>query len=76
MPFVNISKHFNDCIQFIRTALEMGGRVLVHCFAGVSRSATCGIAYLMRDHGWTFLDGLNFVRRRRPIVFPNFGFQR
>jgi predicted patatin/cPLA2 family phospholipase len=76
MPFVNIARHFQECLQFIKECLQMGGRVLVHCFAGVSRSASVVIAYLMREHGQTFVDALNYTRRRRPIVFPNFGFQR
>lgn len=74
MPFVNLSKHFQECIDFIKDALDNGGAVLVHCFAGVSRSATIILAYLMQERGMSFLDAMSFVKRRRPIIFPNFGF--
>lgn len=74
MPFVNLAKHFQEGIQFINQALYTGGTVLVHCFAGVSRSATIVIAYLMQELGMPFMEAMNFVKRRRPIVFPNFGF--
>lgn len=34
------------------------------------------IAYLMKELGLPMLDALTFVRKRRPIVYPNPGFQR
>lgn len=45
-------------------------------FAGVSRSTTCVIAYLIQERAMTFTKALNFVRLRRPIVCPNIGFQK
>ena len=44
----NIKKYFPEGIEFIETALESGGCVLVHWSAGVSRSSTMIIAYLMK----------------------------
>jgi hypothetical protein len=46
-PSANLKQHFASCIKFIKEAIETGGCVLIHCFAGVSRSATITIAYLM-----------------------------
>jgi len=51
-------------------------RILVHCRAGVSRSATIVIAYLMRYHKYSLLSALTLVRSRRSIVCPNNGFMR
>jgi hypothetical protein len=42
----------------------------------MSRSASVVIAYLMKELGLPMLDALTFVRKRRPIVYPNPGFQR
>ena len=49
-------------------------RVLVHCRAGVSRSATLVIAYLMKRHGMSLDDALAHVRAKRPRIAPNEGF--
>ena len=49
IPSAHLKQHFQTCIKFIKEAIEDGGVVLVHCFAGVSRSATIVIAYLMQE---------------------------
>ena len=53
-----------------------GGRILVYCRAGQSRSATLCIAYFMKYHGMNYEDAFQFVRSRRPIIHPNIGFVR
>ncbi|KAJ3053453.1 hypothetical protein HK102_011700, partial [Quaeritorhiza haematococci] len=53
---------------------EGGSRVLVHCVAGVSRSASVIIAYLMKAHTLTLEAALERVRARYPKASPNPGF--
>ena len=36
----NLKKHFEKCYSFIRDAISKGGKILVHSYAGVSRSST------------------------------------
>ena len=50
--------------------------VLVHCGAGVSRSAALCIAHLMQRHRWGATRALEHVTQRRAIVKPNDGFWR
>lgn len=48
--------------------------MLVHCQAGVSRSATIAIAYVMARQSMGMLEAFRFVKARRAIVAPNFNF--
>ncbi len=51
------------------------GRVLVHCQAGVSRSASVVIAFLLFSRRFSSLSSaLAFVRKTHPRVAPNDGF--
>ena len=65
---------FYDSYRFIEEAKKKGGRVLVHCIQGISRSATIVISYIMLTHKFTYDETLKFVEQRRKIVSPNLGF--
>lgn len=69
-----IAQHFDKVHAYIDAAHAANGVVLVHCFAGVSRSATMVVSYLMKKHRWTLRRALAHVRQRRPVVEPNAGF--
>ncbi|KAG7468399.1 hypothetical protein MATL_G00142560 [Megalops atlanticus] len=60
--------------DFIDKAKVSNCRVIVHCLAGISRSATIAIAYIMKTMGLTSDDAYRFVKDRRPSISPNFNF--
>jgi len=51
-------------------------KILVHCTAGISRSSSVLIYYLMKEKGLTFDQALKMVRSKRNIVNPNKGFEK
>lgn len=74
-PYVNIGDYFEETYEFIENGLK-NGKVLVHCFAGMSRSVSIVIAYLMRKYNQSFEKTLALVKSRRPIANPNSGFKQ
>jgi atypical dual specificity phosphatase len=52
------------------------GAVLVHCVAGVSRSASVVVAYLVVKHGLPLAEAVARAKAARPVVHPNEGFWR
>ncbi|XP_038606164.1 dual specificity protein phosphatase 15 [Tachyglossus aculeatus] len=74
-PEVPIKQHFQECVDFIHGCRLAGGNCLVHCMAGVSRSATVVTAYIMAVSGLGWEEALEAVRGVRPSADPNPGFR-
>ncbi|KAH8492774.1 hypothetical protein H0E87_022132 [Populus deltoides] len=72
----NISSIFGEASDFIDHVESIGGRVLVHCFEGKSRSATLVLAYLMLRKKFTLLEAWNALRRAHRRAQPNDGFAK
>ncbi|XP_012682033.2 dual specificity protein phosphatase 10 [Clupea harengus] len=70
----NLRQYFEEAFEFIEEAQHAGQGVLIHCQAGVSRSATIVIAYLMKHSWMTMTDAYKFVKARRAIISPNLNF--
>ncbi|CAL1269795.1 unnamed protein product, partial [Larinioides sclopetarius] len=66
--------YFPEAFNFLDKVREGNGCVLVHCLAGISRSATVAIAYVMRYMRLSSDDGYRYVKSKRPTISPNFNF--
>ena len=65
--------YFDKAADFLVKALQQTN-VLVHCIAGVSRSVSMVLAYLIREHAMTYEQAYTLVKQRRKIIHPNDGF--
>ena len=81
-----LSTWFDTAFNFIEESLNNGGKILIHCYHGVSRSATILAAYVLKarlqgnqnthinNGACTVEDVLSFIKSRRAIACPNEGF--
>lgn len=64
----------STCDTIHKQITQHNAHVLVHCFAGVSRSATIVIAYLMKYKRMDLRSAFNYCFNLRPVIRPNNGF--
>ncbi|EQC31344.1 hypothetical protein SDRG_10946 [Saprolegnia diclina VS20] len=74
-PELDMRLHFDAVFAFLNRARDVNGRVLVHCVAGVSRSVTFAIAYLMKETKMNLHQAYALLKQRRPLMCPNKGFR-
>ncbi|XP_054874247.1 dual specificity protein phosphatase 19-like isoform X2 [Amphiprion ocellaris] len=74
LPDTDITSYLDECSSFIDQARDQDGVVLVHCNAGVSRSSSIVIGYLMLREELSFDDAYDQVKQARPSIRPNPGF--
>merc|ERR1712130_617540 len=77
---VSILPYFVKAIRFIEAVRDENSgknenRIMIHCHAGISRSATITIAYLMYSWKLTMFDAITHVQSKRYIIQPNQGFK-
>jgi len=73
-PDANIAQYFEAAHRFISVARSKNTSVLVHCRAGISRSATILASYYMKERGMSAEEAVQMLRSKRSIVLPNAGF--
>lgn len=74
VPEEKLEDRLPEMFQFIEECGAQQQNVIVHCNAGISRSASVVIAWLMWKKLWTFQQALFHVQQARPSIRPNAGF--
>jgi len=68
----DITAYFQQAINFINS----GKVIFVHCAAGVSRSASMVISYIMATKAMKYQEAHDFVKQKRDVICPNTGFSK
>ena len=71
MAFIELDP--SESGRWIRQSLESGGRVMVNCWQGASRSTTMVLAYLVKYEKLQLAEALRLVKAKRDVR-PNDGF--
>lgn len=61
-------EHLHEGISFIAREIQAGGKVYIHCGAGVGRAPTMAAAYLIST-GIPLDDALTMIKKVRPFVY-------
>ena len=64
-----MSRHLPGAVAAIQKHRRRGDPVLIHCFAGISRSATVCAAYLMAEKDLTVPEAIQYIRDQKPETF-------
>eukprot|EP00929_Paragymnodinium_shiwhaense_P112360 TRINITY_DN8061_c0_g1_i1.p1 TRINITY_DN8061_c0_g1~~TRINITY_DN8061_c0_g1_i1.p1 ORF type:complete len:418 (+),score=111.14 TRINITY_DN8061_c0_g1_i1:91-1344(+) len=75
-PAENLLELLPEALEFMLSSRRNRGAVFIYCMKGISRSASAAIALLMLERQLSFDDAWRFCEKRRPIVYPNVGFQQ
>jgi len=67
--------HFIESINFIETILKNSKSIFIHCVAGISRSSTIVISYIMWKNKIGWKQAMAMIKTHRDIIDPNDGFR-
>ncbi|KAG8804825.1 hypothetical protein FRC16_000079 [Serendipita sp. 398] len=70
----NLISLFPGARNFIYSAINAGGQVLVHCNGGISLSPAFVVMFVMEHFQLSCEDALHLVQNRRYCISPNGGF--
>ena len=81
----DITQHFEQCFNFMDECYKNGGKMLLHCYAGMNRSVAICIAYLLQSNHdiqeinaaeKKLLDIVEYIKHKRGQILTNIGFQK
>ena len=72
----DMMQHIEEAYAAIEDARVNGGRVLIHCIAGVNRSGFLTVAYVMRHKRMDPIKAAVMIRKARGTLLTNEGFQQ
>lgn len=70
-PYTELSDNFDTANDFIDDAIMDNSKILIHCQAGRSRSATILAAYIIKTFGIEVGLVISLIKNKRSIIEPN-----
>jgi protein-tyrosine phosphatase len=67
----NKKENILDAVEYISDVVSSGGKILVHCHAGRSRSVSIVAAYLNKYEGQTINQALSTIASKREIYLSD-----
>jgi len=71
----DLLKYWDETYNFVIDCIQRGGKVLIHCKMGISRSASTVCSFAMKYFGWSLEKSLHYTKEKRSIINPNQGFR-
>ena len=71
-----LDKYLDTTNKFIKEGSENGNKILIHCGAGMSRSASICLMYMIIEKKYKFSDAYTLMKQKRKCVMPNPNFRK
>ncbi len=72
----NIEQYFQKAFDFLDSMEKQNKTCIIHCHAGINRSATIALAYFIKKSGVKLFDAYEFLSLMRPGIIYNIGFRK
>jgi protein-tyrosine phosphatase len=72
----NLEAHFNEAFEFLDRMEKENKVCIIHCHAGINRSATIALAYFMKKMNIKLYDAYEHLSLLRPGIIYNINFRK
>ena len=70
----SLIQYFPEAYEFIESSITNNENILIHCYAGISRSSCFVLCYLIKKLKINYENAIKFLKEKRPQVNPNLNF--
>ncbi len=75
-PEQNLEAHFNEAFEFLDRMEKENKTCIIHCHAGINRSATVALAYYMKKMNINLYTAYEYFLLLRPGIIYNINFRK
>ena len=71
-----LEKYLEKSNNFIKEGSTNNNKILIHCGAGMSRSVTICLMYMIMEKKYKFSEAYKIIKEKRKCAVPNSGFRK